>query len=314
MSNEHADLLRRQIEAEMADLNQHLAASVPPDDFLGQLLHSQAHGRLDALGAEMDSLESEVFELAFSDQETIAKHSLSTSVLTNLLGRFQRALTFAGWARVAGPGVRGTPPAAIARAMETEVNAFVPGSFAIELTPYQLALEHEALDAAFDDFLTLANAGLSEDAPTPTVAVTEVAQLLGAEATRRFALFFAKVHEAHLEARFGRLSDPDTEVQILPEQALQLSAWLKGVEQAIATVTVSGVLSAADSLTGRFALTDELGEVHEGRAAPELLSRGVIDGLYVATMRVTTSKSNVTRAENKHAVLEALTAREDSDA
>jgi hypothetical protein len=87
-----------------------------------------------------------------------------------------------------------------------------------------------------------------------------------------------------------------------------LSAWLKAVESQIDTVTITGSLSAADSNEGRFAVTDELGEIYDGRAAPELLSHAMIDGLYIARMRMTTFTSTVTGEERRRPVLESLDA------
>ena len=305
MTEQQSELARRQMQAEIDQLE----ASLPGtqgDDFVMALMRDQAEGRIAALRAEIQGLESDVFELSFAERASFAKHSLSTTVLSNLLSRFQRAITYAGWARMAGPGVRGTPPTFVARALETEVNAFVPGSFSIELTPYEAALEHLALENALSDFLALATLGSASESATPSDELAEIAQTLGAEATRRFELFFAKVHEAQLEARFERASDPGAGIALQPEQALQVAKWLKAVEERFDTVTVTGTLTAADSNEGRFAITDELGQIHEGKAAPELLSRAVIDGSYIATMRVTTFKSTVTGTARSRAVLELL--------
>lgn len=302
----HADVVRAQMQAEIDDLTAHLRAS-PPSGFASRLTRMQGESRVEAIQSELNGLGSDVFEMAFSEQASYAKHSLSTTVLSNLLSRFQRAITFAGWARLAGPGVHGTPPALVARAFETEVNAFAPGSFSVALSPYESAIEHEQLEGALSDFLTLAAAGLSTDADVnASDQLAELAQALGAEATRRFALFFAKVHESQLEARFEMKSLPEFSVALQPDEALRVASWLKNVEQRFDLLTVTGALTAADSNAGRFAITDELGEIHDGKAAPELLSRATIDNLYVARMRVTTLTSTTTSVTRRRAVLEAL--------
>lgn len=306
MTSQHSNLARAQMEAELASLSEHLESVPPTDDFVLQLIRRQSEDRVSALRLEMDDLESEIFELSFSEKAAFAKHSISTSVLANLLTRFQKAITYAGWARLAGPGVHGPPPSLISRAFETEVNAFQEGSFAVELSPYEAALEHEALEGAFYDFLALASAGKAPDDAAPSEEIAEVAQSLGTEATRRFALFFAKVHEAQLEARFEWHSDPEKAVALQPEQALQVAAWLKSVEEQFDTLTITGTLTAADVNDARFAVTDELGEIHEGKAAPELLSRAVIDDLYIARMRVTTFTSTITGQVRTRSVLESL--------
>ena len=311
MNDQHSDLARAQMDAEISVLERHLRSRPDGDDFLASLMRTQAEDRLAAVSAERAGLDDDALDLAFSEQGSNARHSMSTSVLANLLGRLQKALTFAGWARMAGPGVAGDPPSLVVRAFETEVRAFTAGSFQVELGPYESALEHGALEGAFDDFLRLAEAGLRADGPRADDDVLELAQMLGSEATRRFALFFAKVHEAQLEARFERRADPEHAVVLHPAQALQISQWLGDVEEQFETVPVAGRLTAADVNGGRFAITDEMGEIHEGRAAPELLSHAVIDGAYFATMRVTTSTSVVTGVERKRAVLEALTRQDD---
>ena len=307
MTGDHLDLVRQQMEAELAGLTGLLEDSGEPQGFLGQLLRAQAEDRISNLGAELEGLESEAFELTFAEKGALYRHSLSTSVLANLLSRFQKAVTYAGWARLAGPGVFGDPPALVARSFETEVNAFKPGSFAVELAPYEAALEHTDLVGTLSDFLLLADAGVSEDKPRPPDEVIELAQSLGAEATKRFAHFFAKVHEAHLEVRFEWLSRPEAAVALQPEQALALSKWLRDVDEEFDTVTVSGTLTAADANEGRFAITDDLGEIHDAKAAPELLSHAVIENRYVATMRVTTYTSTLTGKVKQRAVLETLT-------
>ena len=307
MTSEHLDLVRQQMEAELAGLTGLLEDAGESQGFLGQLLRSQAQDRVSAIGVELEGLNSESFELTFAEKGALYRHSLSTSVLSNLLSRFQKAVTYAGWARLAGPGVFGDPPALVARAFETEVNAFKPGSFAVELAPYEDALEHTDLVGTLSDFLMLAGAGVSEDRPRPPEDVIELAQSLGSEATKRFGHFFAKLHEAHLEVRFEWLSRPEEAVALQPDQALALSKWLKDVDEEFDTVTVSGTLTAADANEGRFAITDDLGEIHDGKAAPELLSHVVIDNRYAATMRVTTYTSKLTGNVNQRAVLETLT-------
>lgn len=310
MTSKHLDPVRQQLEVEYADLTTHLANIPEGDDLLGKLLRDQALDRASAIELELQGLDEEAFELAFAEKGSTSNHSLSTSVLTNLLSRFQHAITYAGWARMAGPGVHGQPPALIARLFETQVNAFKPGSFAVELSPYEASLEHEALEEALEDFLLLASLGASDSTLEPTEEVTELVHALGAEATKRFSLFFAKVHEAHLEARFEWQLRPEAGVALQPEEALALSAWLKDVDEDFETVTVMGTLTAADANDGLFAITDELGEIHDGKAAPELLSRAVIDGRYEAVMRVTTYRSTLTDMKRQRAVLESLTARE----
>lgn len=312
MSVDQTDTARLQMEAEKASLRAHLeSAHSQTEGFAAQMLRRQASERIAALERDISQLDEDVFELAFAEKSDLARHSLPTTVLTNLLSRFQKAITYAGWARLSGPGIHGTPPAIIARAFETEVGAFGQGSFLVALSPHDTTLEHDALHQAFVDFLSLAGAATEIDAPTVREPVEHLAQRLGGEATKRFALFFSKLHEAQLEARFEWRSRPEKAISLQPVQAKAVAAWLRAVEQKFDTVTVRGTLTAADSNDARFAITDELGEIHLGKAAPELLSHAMIDAPYVARMRVTTFKSSVTGSAHKRAVLEALDAIED---
>jgi hypothetical protein len=199
----------------------------------------------------------------------------------------------------------------VARILETQVEAFALGSFAIDLSPHEMALEHEVLEGALRDFLALAAAGEDPEAVSND-DLTEVAQTLGPEATRRFVFFFSKIHEARLAAKFAWDSDLDAPVVLNPDQADRVSKWLGDVQQLFDTVTIRGRLTAADINGRRFAITDELGEIYEGRAAPELLSHAVIDNVYDATMRVTTLKSTVTASERSRAVLESLVSADEA--
>ena len=177
---------RAQMQAEAQSLRQLLSSTNRADEdepFSVTVARAQTVDRIRALEEEMAELETDSFDLSFASSQAPAAHSLPTSTLANLLSRFQRALTYAGWARLAGPGVGGDPPALVARAFETQVNALVPGSFVVALSPHEQSLEHDALHGAFDDFLGLAEAGAGKDGPSND-AVAEIAQGLGTQATR----------------------------------------------------------------------------------------------------------------------------------
>lgn len=315
MSRTSVDDLRTQLTAERDELAARLdgRALAHPESVTSRLLRRQAELRMDAVSAELAATEGERFEMALVDTQAPQAHNVSTTVLANLLSRFQRAVTYAGWARLSGPGVVGVPPSLVSRLFETQVNAFAPGSFVVNLSPHEASLEHEALDGAIDAFLEVAHAGVEADLESASGALSPLTQELGKEATTRMALFFAKLHEAQMEARFTWANHPERSVSVNPEQSKMLAEWLKSVEQEFVTVPLRGTLTAADTQAGRFAITDELGEVHEGRAAPELLSRAVIDAPYRAQVRVTRSKSAATGHISERIVLESLAAIESED-
>lgn len=308
MSVEPLQALRQQVNEQLESLRSRLTspALAEPTSPAARALRRQVTLQIAKLEQELATAGAEGFEMSFAEVKAPDSHSIGTTVLANLLSRFQRAITFAGWARLSGPGVSGDPPRLISRALETQVDAFAYGSFVVELSPHETALEHLALEAALGDFLAIAEVGTEAELEVASDRLAPLTHDLGGEATRRLALFFAKLHEAQLDARFQWTSSPETHVSIRPEQARLLSKWLKNVEQDFESVPVRGVLTAADQNGGRFAITDELGQLHEGRAAPELLSRAVIDAPYLAQIRVTTFKSTATGEVTERGVLESL--------
>lgn len=221
------------------------------------------------------------------------EHALPTATLGLLLTRFQKALTYTGWALLSGPGIDGDPPARIERSTSTQVLALAPGSFEVPLSPQTLELPTESegqdvLDKAISVVLDLAKAASTD---TFGDEVEARAEELGRQPSRRLSLWFKKLAEHDLDTAFEWSSRPDLGVRVTSEQAGALSRWLSDVQERFSEITVTGTLAAADALKGRFAIVDDTEGEYAGKVASELLDREVIGKRYRANLQVRTLRS-----------------------
>src|SRR5215207_8529448 len=120
-----------QLREEISEHRRFLASLPDDDDFVSGIVRDQTERRIRFLSEELEAVTSKLLDLRFDDR--LHSRAIQTSLLSNLLSRFQTALTYTGWALEAGPGIRGTPPSRIDRSTETEVLALAPGSFLVRI-------------------------------------------------------------------------------------------------------------------------------------------------------------------------------------
>lgn len=275
--------------------------------FSSRVVFQQIESRIDELETELEALRDEhfTFRLVHQGRESSA---IDTSLLGYLLTKLQTALTYTGWALMAGPGVDGAPPVSINRQTSTEVVALAPGSFEVTIrkTVPELRVEGEGtdlLDPALDAFLTLAEAAAQEGFDA---TVLDVASDLGGQSSRRLSQWFAKLADESMTADLAWSVAPERSVILRPTESRMLSEWLNSVQEKTAETVIVGVLRTADAIKKRFALETETGETREGKADPELLHGAEIDARYRARVRIVVSESEHTTAVTEKLTLLSL--------
>jgi hypothetical protein len=245
--------------------------------------------RLESLRGELDAALNRVIELHFERASDARYSAISTSVLSQILGRLQSTLTFGTWAQRSGPQVIGTPPTSIERAARTEVVATPPGSFRVVVRKEELELAPEfdqSVQVVFDLAEAAAHDALNDD-------FGEKAQALGREGTRRLELLFKKLADEDLHTELLWNSPAESrEVLVTSDVAAQLSKWLAQMTPSIEQVTVEGYLRRADTLSGAFKIeATATGRIVEGSGDPEVLAHAEMDALYIADIEHETRTS-----------------------
>jgi hypothetical protein len=87
MTHELSEVAREQMAEELAQLRAHLDATPRSEDFALSLLREQSEDRASALEAQLAGGTHEKFGLTFAPEDDPGSHSLSTTVLTQLLSR-----------------------------------------------------------------------------------------------------------------------------------------------------------------------------------------------------------------------------------
>lgn len=239
------------------------------------------------------------------------RHSIPTDLLTALVGRFQKAMTWTVWALKAGPGVAGTPPAAVERSAAAEVYALAPGSFKLSLRRHdtsrdghqeQLNTTDELFKKSLDAFVEISAAAES----ARYEAVEETVQQMGRSASRRVQLLFGTLAKSGTTAEFTWHADRVRQITVSPERADSLVQWLSAYNETRQVISVTGVLTVVDTERGRFGLRDAAERLYAGKAPVDLLTGGTVGVQYIAEIEIAERTGQHTGAHQELMVLRSL--------
>jgi hypothetical protein len=256
-----------------------------------EILSAQHVDRIASLERQLEDVRFGLLEIVLNAGAD--EHLVSASVLSGVVGKLQKSLTWVAHALRSGPGVDREPPVEIRAMTGVQVEALAPGSFRIRLrrTPPRDSRQEQIASADLDlfelsvksvlDLTAAAEQGLLGDEEE------SLAQSLGPKASRYLQGFITNVAESGGTTELLWASKAPRAVELSPERARALSDWLASVQSTTEVRDVIGVLLGADVESGRFKLRGDDGVTYEGKASPELVSHVETEARYEATVSVT---------------------------
>lgn len=240
--------------------------------FANTLIRMQLEDRVRFLEEQVEGARLPQLDVVLA-AEAGEEHAVPAAILAGVIGGIQKAITWGAYALRFGPGVEREPPAALQHATEVNVHALVPGSFTVSLRPRKTGGEEEAqtelqirdeslLERSVSMFLDLAEAA---ESGAFAEEVEGLAQNLGPKASRQVQRVMDRLADSGGRTAFLWKSVRPREVELRPEAAKALKAWLAEVESSTDETDVRGTLLMADVERGRFKIQDSAGNVFEGK-------------------------------------------------
>jgi hypothetical protein len=259
-----------------------------------QIMRAQIERRNESLERKLDESRNPALELVLGG-EAMPSGRIPAELLGALVSRFQRAVTWTASAIRFGPAAEKEPPASIRHGTALDIVAVGAGSFRIRMRRPPLDDERQQRIAETDRGVfeksveTILNFAETAERGEFSEGVEGQARAIGPRPASILRLFVKKLADSGSNATFDWRSTEARHVFLSASSARALSDWLGSVEYEQREQTILGVLVAADTERGTFAIRDVDGNLYPGKAAPDLVDSARINGVYEARVRVVTS-------------------------